>query len=407
MFSIGNAQEIRIHSVTTDRQASGDIGYTLDGLRMVNHSTPKIINPDHFGDGVYPKYMNLTHGYGVTGSLEEITSIEGIDIFFFGMFNKLEPILNQFTANEIDSLYAWSQRGGKLLIGASSSYIDFNFDPSVLNYKWGFDIEAIDPSQQILPTAEGSNTVIFEGPFGSVPMANQGGSAQGSFTSIPDGAVVLGVDTAGLPTLILDCNTLDLILSDIDAFTDLGGISEGFEIQNANDIFWLNTIVYMDQLQGPPIVAQDGDVLSAGSYLSYQWMLDSQPISGAIDSTYTITAEGNYSVEVSMSCGCTVTSEARFATLTGTEDIFQLKQVQVFPNPVSDKLTIEFNVLESTAIQLNVYNSLGQLVPAASRSGFLSSGHHAIEVEVAGLPLGVYEAELVTSGQRMAVKFVK
>ena len=406
-FTICEAQVIEIHSVTTNRQASGDVGYTLDGIRMVNHATPKIQNPDLFGDGIYPKYTNLTHGYGVTGDLEAIATIENIDIFYFGTFNKLEPTLNQFTTGEIDSLYAWSKKGGKMLIGGSASYLDFNYDPSTLNARWGFGIEAAPPTQQIIPTAEGLNSVIFEGPFGSVPSANEGGLAQGYFSSIPDGAVVLGVDTAGHPTLILDCNTLDLIISDNDAFTDLGGISQGYELQNDNDIFWVNTIAYMDQLQGPPNVTQNGDVLSAGSYLGYQWMLNGQPIGGATDSTYTATEEGNYSVAVSMSCGCVVTSEEHFVTLTGVENIPKMYQIQCFPNPVGEHLTLEFNLSESTSMKVNVYNSYGQLVPSASQLLHLPEGNRAINLDVAELPSGFYEAVLVTDGGSRAIKFVK
>jgi len=411
MFTIGRAQEINIHSITSDRQPGGDRGYTLDGLRMANHATPKVINPDHFGDIIYPKYTNLTHGYGASGSLEEIATIENIDLFFFGMFNWLEPTLKPFTVAEIDSLYTWSQKGGKLIIGASAGNLEFEFDPSILNERWGFDIELNwlpAATQLIMPSSEGAGTAIFGGPFGAVPAAKQGGAAQGYFNNIPEDAVVLGVDDAENPNLILDCNTLDLIIADIDAYTDLGGISLGPEIQNDNDIFWLNTIVYMDQLQGPPVIAENGGALSAGSYLSYQWMLDGQPISGATDSTYTATEEGNYSVTVSMSCGCTVTSEERFVTnLTGVEDVFPLGQVHIFPNPVSDQLTIGFNVRESTSLQLNVYNSLGQLVLAASRLLFLPEGHQTIELAVAGLPAGIYEAELAADSGKRAIKFVK
>ncbi len=411
MFSNMEAQDIELHSVTTTRQPGGDFGYTLDGIRMIDFATAKLWNPDYFGDGIYPKFINLTNAYSASGSLEQITSGDNIDLFFFGTFNKLEPSLNQFTEAEIDSLYAWSERGGKLIIGASASFPDYDFDPSTLNDRWGFGVELVPvltpPSQQILPTANGLNSVIFEGPFGSVSMANQGGAAQGYFNAMPAEAVVLGVDADGRPTLILDCNTLDLIISDLDAFTDLGGISQGLEIQNSNDTFLLNTIVYMDQLQGPPVVTQNGNVLSAGSYLSYQWILNNEPINGATDSTYTATEEGNYSVKVSMSCGCEATSEAQYIALTNTEIVFLENQINIYPNPVTAYLTIEFTLLKSTSIELNVYNSSGQLMSSPTPSLMLTEGKHSIMMNVSGWPTGVYEVELATDAGKKAIKFIK
>ncbi len=112
---------LRLHSISTDRQPLGDNGYTLNGSQMVN-SRAKLENPDNFGDnGTYGKEILIIDGYQTSGSLTGVGSIPNEDIFFFGAFDMTSNNMEQFSQEEKDSLYAWSKRGGKLIIGASSS----------------------------------------------------------------------------------------------------------------------------------------------------------------------------------------------------------------------------------------------------------------------------------------------
>ena len=214
---------ISIHSISTTRQPLGDHGYTLDGQRMESTSRAKLINPLNFGDtGPYSKLVVIWDAYATENALLDISSTsEIIDIFYFGSFNKLDTSLEPFSEAEIDSLYTWSEKGGKLIISGSSSIIDSSlglyFDPSILNSRWGFEIDTIvGPAETTLylPTQEGTESAIFNGPFGEITMANQGGYAQGFFSSFPQNSLVLAENQDEQPTLILDCNTLDLILAD-------------------------------------------------------------------------------------------------------------------------------------------------------------------------------------------------
>src|ERR1035437_786754 len=54
-----------------------------------------------------------------------------------------------------------------------------------------------------------------------------------------------------------------------------------------------------------PVVYQNGNTLYTDSFNSYQWYLNSILISGAINRYYTATQNGNYSVKVTDSFGCT------------------------------------------------------------------------------------------------------
>jgi hypothetical protein len=316
----------------------------------------------------------------------------------------LEPSLVPFSDAELDSLRAWSLRGGKLIIGAVGPLPAFGYDPSVLNEKWGFQVYPGEAETVLfLPTDEGLNCAIFNGPFGSVPMALQGGYLQGYFTSLPEQVSVLAVDTANHPTIVLDCATLDLLVSDVDAFTDLSGLSSGPDLQNDNDLLWVNTIVFMDQLPGPPVVAQDGIILSAGHYSSYQWLLDGQPIAGATDSALVITEDGNYSVAVSIS-GCPATSPEVFASASGVEEGLPGVAISALPNPAADFLTVKVIAMQPADFQLFVHDARGRLV---EKRVFENSHTWNALLDVRQFPSGTYTLTLRTDKGGVIKQFVK
>ncbi|MCE9539223.1 MAG: gliding motility-associated C-terminal domain-containing protein [Bacteroidetes bacterium] len=344
-------QTIVINSITAYRQSSGDNGYTLDGLRMASGSRLKLLNINNFGlGGIYPKNISLVDGFGTTGSLINVSTLPANNIFFFGSFNKLDPSTQQFTNGEIDSLYNWSKRGGKLIIASGITYFTA-YDASMLNIKWGYTWTQNSPNS-FIPNQSGNETDIFNGPFGSVTTANQGAGAQGYFASIPTNSKILATDINGNTTLFMDCNTLDLIIADVDGFTDLGGITQGVAINNVQDKFWANTIVFMDKLQPPPFIINSSNNLTLNStYNNYQWYLNDIPINGALSQNYTVSTPGSYHVEVTLNGGCNYKSNT-------------IKIELVIPNvftPNNDGINDNFKILSNNILAINfkVYNRWG------------------------------------------------
>lgn len=366
--SIYAQSDINLHSITTLRQpyGNGDEGYTLDGIRMMD-SRIKLESPANFGaSGTYPKNIFITDDYSETGSLEVLTSINDIHLFYFGTFNTASSYLEQFTSAELDSVYNWSVRGGKMIIGASANY-PFSpspYFPDILNSRWHFSIETIDdPFTPVLyvPTTAGASSIIFNGPFGSVDSAFQGGGAQGYFTAIPDDALELAVDANGNPTLFLDCKTLDLVLADGDGHNDLGGVSYGEEIITPNDRFWVNTIVYMDSLQGPPAIVQTGNQLSTGEYTHCQWFLNGDSIPGATSHSITMTESGVYRVSADLDCGCNDVSSSDAAFyMVAVDQLHEGSPIRITPSLVGNE-GITFHEVHQPFVVL-IYDAAGALV---------------------------------------------
>lgn len=304
-----HAQTINIHSVGTLRSTQWDKGYTLDGDHMAG-ARAKLINPVNFSDsGIYKKNISIHNAYYTSGSLEAVTGTDEIDIFFFGSFGGAPYEFAAFTEAEIDSLYAWSLRGGKLIIaeqGSSSVY-----PMQHLGQKWDYWIPFVSISK-ILPVAQAKNNRIFNGPFGVVESANLGGAAQGYLSDLNKNISVLATNSTGQPTLIIDCMTRDLICCDVDAFTDLGGLSDSPDIVNEQDRFWANTIAFMDSLSDAPppaLIQLAGTTLNTGDYYGYSWMHNGNILENTDTSAIDPPGEGYYLVIVEDDLGCMDTSD--------------------------------------------------------------------------------------------------
>jgi hypothetical protein len=87
-----------------------------------------------------------------------------------------------------------------------------------------------------------------------------------------------------------------------------------------------------------------------GTYATYQWLLNGEPIPGAEDSAYAVTSNGNYQVAVTNGKGCVDTSDGYLITnYTGIENSNVLvKQIHVYPNPAADMAYVQ------SPVQVNV-----------------------------------------------------
>ncbi|MEM0997724.1 MAG: T9SS type B sorting domain-containing protein [Bacteroidota bacterium] len=302
------AQTIDVYSISQQRQPTGDVGYTLDGSRMINHTRAKLTNLNNFGPtGTYRKTIIITDAFSSSGSLTQVTSLDTGSIFFFGSFNELSNSYQRITLAEVDSLYAWSLRGGKLIITSGQELSGF-YRSRQLNGKWGYNLVEQSPTT-LIPTLDSRSTDLFSGPFGSVNQAQQGGSLQSVFNLIPPDAVVLATNILGIPSLVLDCKTLDLLVSDVDVYTDLGGLTFGTGLVNDQDRFLANTFAFMDRLQPPPKLDSTAGLLTLNAtYNGYTWFQDASQVSS--DSEFMPTETGTYYAEVITNGGCRLLSDS-------------------------------------------------------------------------------------------------
>ncbi|MDB5282543.1 MAG: type sorting protein, partial [Bacteroidota bacterium] len=114
------------------------------------------------------------------------------------------------------------------------------------------------------------------------------------------------------------------------------------------------------------ITPSSNDTLVAGTFVSYQWLLNGSPIAGATGASYVVSANGNYQVVVTDTSGCMDTSAVYNFILLGTIGASPLDNIHLYPNPSNG--SIYFSGLKNGEA-IEIYNALGQMVYS---SGFTS-----------------------------------
>jgi len=141
-----------------------------------------------------------------------------------------------------------------------------------------------------------------------------------------------------------------------------------------------------------PAVTFNGTTFNTGTFSSYQWNFNSNPISGAANQTYNpiSTGNGQYSVTVTNAQGCEATSMNYNLTNLSLNN-YENQEVSLFPNPIATGglLTVELgsNYLGNNEIQ--IFGLTGALVLEST-----SSGNH-ITLRLPNLEAGLYLVRIV------------
>ncbi len=126
----------------------------------------------------------------------------------------------------------------------------------------------------------------------------------------------------------------------------------------------------------------------ADTYETYQWFYNGLLLQGAITYYLISPPNGVYAVQVTNSYGCTVTSEI-ITVNVGVEEIALEDQLNIYPNPVTDVLNVQWNNTTESA-NLSIRDLSGRLVHservangnAVLDLSNLSSGNYILELQM-------------------------
>lgn len=124
-----------------------------------------------------------------------------------------------------------------------------------------------------------------------------------------------------------------------------------------------------------PVITRSFDTLFTGSYATYQWYYNAQPILGATGRSLVFNLDGNYSVEVTDSNSCSNMSILFHAT--DVSSTVNCEEMGVYPNPVSAKLFIR----APYAVDIVLADLSGQIIKRVGSSK---------ELDMSDIPNGVY-----------------
>lgn len=154
-----------------------------------------------------------------------------------------------------------------------------------------------------------------------------------------------------------------------------------------------------------PSVKQEGNVLSAPGYISYQWYRNGEAISGATDYFYVVKGDGLYTLRVGDGNGCEQLSEG-LQTIVGVEDTESADvAIQLFPNPTRGDFSIKIVESEETELSLRLTSASGAVLEEYPLQRI--QGTFVRQLSLASYPAGVYVLEIQWKGKRFVRKIIK
>lgn len=91
--------------------------------------------------------------------------------------------------------------------------------------------------------------------------------------------------------------------------------------------------------------------------------------------------------------------------VVATKELKELGDLTLFPNPVRNELTLNFDLTTAAALQVSVRNALGQLVHTVAGDDF-AAGKHTLRIPVSTLTDGVYLLTFSNGPQATSRRFV-
>ncbi|MFM9008652.1 MAG: LamG-like jellyroll fold domain-containing protein [Bacteroidota bacterium] len=159
---------------------------------------------------------------------------------------------------------------------------------------------------------------------------------------------------------------------------------------------WNTTLVPFNQTAATPIIFPNGNLLTSSlSASAYQWNLNGNPIPGATTQSWTAQANGNYTVTITDSLGCTATSAPYLIATAG------LAEANAIGIDLRQENEVVYITGDGRLLQvIGVYTATGQLVA----NGIASAAR--IEIPTTGWSKGMYIVLISdAAGNRVQKKF--
>lgn len=80
-----------------------------------------------------------------------------------------------------------------------------------------------------------------------------------------------------------------------------------------------------------------------------------------------------------------------------------IRSSNLFPNPASDKVTIDFTLTENQKVEVRLFNSVGQQVEINKIAEGIQ-GDNTLQLDIANLPEGIYFAQIILNGNIAATE---
>lgn len=216
------------------------------------------------------------------------------------------------------------------------------------------------------------------------------------------GAVMaVGTDGIGSYTYLWDAN------SNLDNAT-LTGIPAGMHMVVVMDSIGCTDSAMVTLTEPTALVAtttDNGDgtayATATGGTAPYTFLWDAAAGNQTTDTT-TALVNGTYSVTVTDANGCTSVTTVT-VVVVGLNNIANLSKVSLFPNPTKANVFVELELVENARVQINITNSIGQLVISKELTNVQSE---KVELNTSTLTSGVYMVQFTIGTELVTRKLI-
>lgn len=303
-------------------------------VNNINRNHPLIFLVDYTGDGVYDHFVTVI-GYRINGGIQE-----------YRCWDTWDSGVHWYQFRPMSSSYPWG------ILNCYTFEIHYKLPAAAGNISGPATV------------CQGQSSVTYTIPI----IAN----ATSYVWSLPTGAS--GTSTTNSITVNYSVSALS------GNITVMGNNSCGNGTSST-------LTITVNPLPATPIITLNDNVLHSNATIGNQWYNQSGLMAGAINQDYTVTKEDNYYVIVTLNGCASDISNIIYVVLTGIELSEKNMPIKVYPNPVTNELTIE-KAGNTENKKFEIINSSGRVVfsgtllekTVVQTSGF-SSGVYIIKLE--------------------------
>jgi len=287
---------------------------------------------------------------------------------------------------------------------------------------WGTNNLTIDPAPSVSECSGHSVTIgaTALGAVGSVSYTwtpttglSNAQIAEPSVTAFSTGVYTISARDAGTGCVASAAVTVNVLNPGYGSITDSVCAGQSYSFGSGN---YTTAGIYRDTMAGAavsgcdsivtlhlsihhvaqPVISQNGDVLSTGTYASYQWLVNGRRQSGATADTIAALNANNYQVIGTDASGCSDTSTVYAFSTIGINNVSAATDINVYPNPGNGR----FYVATSAAYTGTTYTVTDELGRKIAEGHFTAS---TTELNLSEAPAGIYTLAFTGGSKRLLV----
>ena len=148
--------------------------------------------------------------------------------------------------------------------------------------------------------------------------------------------------------------------------------------------------VIVNPLPNKPVITENGNVLSTNAGYKYQWFFESNILKDSTQNKITVNQQGNYTVKITDTFGCSNLSEPYYFKLFGVEKPDSKLLINIYPNPAEDVLFVDLQDNASKFSYLEINTLDGKLLKSQP-----ITKTKLMRIDVSGIPKGIYIIKLL------------